>query len=312
MASNTATVAGDGVKVKQKPVDKTWLERCNAACQMRNHTPQMIEKVDVVLKADDLHGERGQVYRKMGLGFTDDMTVKVELNSFCGPGTHWDSKKKRCVVDSVPRSLCGVGVTWDDNKGQCTRQVNCTADFKFGGDICVAAGPPAPNSAGNTTALEENRAVVAGDGLEIKQVLGPNWLQTCFPVCELPKPQTLQDVDRTLHANDIDGERGLVYRKEGLGLTANINVKLNLDSFCGDSVHWNARLKRCVPNRVPSTLCGEGARWDENRGQFVRDTGCQDGFEFGGEVCVPSTLNSLAANVSHSLAGNASWHHTTP
>lgn len=284
--TNAATVVGDGVKVTQKTVDARWLDLCNRACQL-DEKPHVVEGVDVLLRSDDIDADRPQVYRKEGLGMTNDITIRVDLPSFCGHGTHWESKAKRCLVDKVPTSLCGLGTRWDDTLGQCVRRVSCTSGFRLSGDMCVPATSVAPAAAAPKTAFFElNTPVVAGNGVEIEQQLTSRWLDTCFPVCELPKPQTLRNVTRTLDADDIDGVRGQVYREEGLGFTENIVVNLNSPSFCGPGVHWNVRLKRCVPNRVPSTFCGEDTVWDALRGQCVRKTGCESGSSFAGDVCV--------------------------
>lgn len=143
MATNTAVVSGNGVVVRQNPVSPSWLEECQTACQKPG--PKQLVGVNRTLTADDID-HTAQVYRKDGLGMTDDITVSLDLPSFCGPGIHWNKRMKRCVADKVPRSLCGQGTTWDTNAGQCVRVDGCAPGFRYTSDVCQPDLATAPGA----------------------------------------------------------------------------------------------------------------------------------------------------------------------
>lgn len=139
MSANTATVSGNGVVVRQKPVSGSWLDECLSVCQRPG--PQQIKGVHRTLRADDLtpisDGAVAQVFRKDGLGMTDDITVAIDLSSFCGPAVHWNNRLKRCVPDKVPASICGEGTSWDSGRGQCLRSTGCAKGYMYGGNLCL-------------------------------------------------------------------------------------------------------------------------------------------------------------------------------
>lgn len=134
--------------------------------------------------------------------------------------------------------------------------------------------------------MTSNAAHVNGNGLVITQKpVADDWAEECKTVCQRPGPTTIKDIHRTLENTDI-GPDGLVYTKTGLGLTDTISVKVNMPSLCGPGTHWNTRLKQCVHDKVPSSICGKGTRWDGNNSTCIRDSGCQKGFAYSGDVCL--------------------------
>lgn len=149
MPTNTATVTGNGMIIRQTPVKKSWLEECSTACQRPG--PQQLTNVHRTLKADDLtvdvKNATAQAFRKDGLGMTDDISVLLDLPSFCGPATHWNSRTKRCVPDKIPKSICGDGSKWDSDAGQCVRADGCESGFRYAGNVCMpVSSQPAPTN----------------------------------------------------------------------------------------------------------------------------------------------------------------------
>lgn len=124
------------------------------------------------------------------------------------------------------------------------------------------------------------------NGLVINQRgLSKTWRDECKTHCGLPGPTIIENVNKKLTNQEI-GPNGEVYSKHGLGLTNNIFVTVDLKSFCGKGTVLNERLKQCVPDGVPKSMCGEMTQWNATKGQCVRIDSCQAGFTYGGDVCV--------------------------
>lgn len=139
--ANTALVGEKGLVVQQRGVAPDWAAHCHTKCQLPG--PTTITGQHVVLKNQNI-GPQGEVYTKRGLGLTDDISVRLDLESLCGPGTHWNARMKACVHDQIPSSMCGDGTEWDAHRSQCVRLQTCTHGYVYGGDVCNKPTTPAP------------------------------------------------------------------------------------------------------------------------------------------------------------------------
>lgn len=124
------------------------------------------------------------------------------------------------------------------------------------------------------------------NGLVVNQRgLHKNWRDECHTHCGLPGPTIVQNITKSLTNTEV-GPNGEVYTKNGLGLTNNIRISVDMKSFCGNGTIFNQRIKQCVPDGIPRTVCGEMTQWDSKKGQCVRIHSCQAGFEYSGDVCL--------------------------
>lgn len=125
-------------------------------------------------------------------------------------------------------------------------------------------------------------------GVVVRQrAVAANWAAECK--CARPGPMTTTDVVRTLRADEI-GPEGQVYTKHGLGLTDNIQVRVDLPSICGGGTRFDAARRQCVAATGLDALrraCGAGTHWDADARQCVRTTTCAPAAVYGGDVCMP-------------------------
>lgn len=126
-----------GPVINQTKINPEWYDKCMRVVQSHcpHPGPGELKEIEMTVSNGAI-GDGGEVFTKRNFGFVGDIRIRVDMKSFCGPGTVFESRRKQCVPTTVPESMCGESTAWDAEKMQCVRTYACADGFSFRGDVC--------------------------------------------------------------------------------------------------------------------------------------------------------------------------------